>query len=176
MPTDEHSFPKDWGTGLQDTVDWADAGAFANLIDHPNIRGYVVEGYEFDMNWSNNILNVGSGRAYVHISETKTNDHQGDGGPDEKTLLGGSFVAQRGASGDINLVSDAVNYIWLRADRQDNDVVAISSNTDAVAPTPPSLLIGRVDTGEEVLYEDNRAPSVKAQRIVVTGDTHGAEY
>lgn len=176
MASDEHSFPEDWGTDLQDTVDWNDAAAFANLADHPNQRGYVATGFEFTPNFSTNNLNIAEGRAYLWRSEVQTNDHTGDDGPEAKTLGGGLFVAQRGASGDINLVSGETNHIFVRIDRSGNDTVIFSTNTTGAQPTTPSLLLGRVDTTDEEYFEDNRAPAMQAQRLVVTGDTHGAEY
>lgn len=176
MANDEHTFPEDWGTDLQDIVDYNDAAAFANHADHPNLRGYVATGFELSPNFDTDSLSISEGQAYLWRSEVTTNDHSGEDGPGPKTLGGGLFKVQRGASGDINLIADATNHIFVRAKRTSNDTVIFTTNTDGSQPTSPSLLIGRVDTANGEYYHDNRAPAAQNQRLVVTGDTHGADY
>lgn len=178
MAFEEHAFPEDWGTDLQEQVDWNDAAAFANLVDHPHNRGYVVTGFTFDTAdlASNDIIRIEPGRAFLWRPQAMTNDHSGDGGPGEKTLEGALFSVQRGSSGDIGLVSNDLNYIFVRLDRTQNDTVIFATNTTGDQPDEPSLLIGRVDTSTDSVYEDNRAPAMQARRLVVTGETHGGEY
>lgn len=175
MP-DEHAFPQDWATGLQETVDWNDAGSFANLADHPNNRSYVAEGLTFDVDWANDIFQLAEGRAYLHQSTTGTNDHREDNGPDEKELEGGLFVGQRGPSGDLTLTADATNHVFMGIDQSENDLVEYHVNTTDTAPPAPYLKLGTIDTANDTYVELNRAPTVTTRRLRVTGDTHGADY
>lgn len=174
--TDQHAFPQDWATGLQETVDWNDAGSFANHVDHPNLRDYVAEGMELDVNFSNNIVRVEEGKAYVHQEQTMTNDHRDSNGPDEKTLLGGTFVGQRGPSGDMVLSEGTTNYIWMNIPQHETDTVDFQVNTSGNPPPEPSLLIGRVNTATEQVFEENRAPATKSKRLVVAGGQFAAGW
>ncbi len=172
---DQHAFPQDWATGLQTTVDWNDAGSFASLLGHPNLRGYVSDGFEFNVDWNNNLLNISEGKAYLWEPTTETNDHRGSDGPDVKKLIDAMFVAQRGPSGDITLVDNDTNHIYIAIDQTDNDEVTFHSNTTETAPPRPYLKLGIVDTFYEIPYEMYRAPSMTSRRMRVTGPTHGGD-
>lgn len=173
---DDHTYPQDWGTGLSEQVDWVDAGAFAHLADHPNLRGYVEHGFGFTADWANNILNVGDGKAFVFETGTQTNDHRDEDGPDAKDLIGGTFVVQRDVSGDLALTDSDMNYVYLSVDQTDNDATAYYTNTTQTRPSEPALLLGRVDTANDVIYEMNRNPQTSSRRQRVTGTTHGDSY
>lgn len=174
--TDNHAFPQDLATGLQETVDWNDAGSFANHVDHPNLRNYVAEGLELDVSFSDNVVRVTEGKAFMWQEQTMTNDHREDEGPDEKQLMGGLFVTQRGPSGDMVLSEGTVNYVWMYIVQQETDTATFEVNTTGNPPPEPYLRIGRVDMDEEIVYEENRAPSVSAKRLVVTGSEYGMEW
>lgn len=169
----DHAFPQDWATGLQEQVDWNDAGSFAHLLAHPNLTGYVAEGFEFSVNWDNNLLNVSEGRAFLWESGTETNDHREDNGPDAKELVGAVFAAQRGPSGDISLGSSDENYVYLAIDQTTNDGVEFHTNTTETAPPEPYLRLGVVDTFDQTVEEEHRAPTTTSRRLRVTGPTGG---
>lgn len=176
--TDDHAWPQDWGTGLNEQVDWVDAGALAHLLDHPNLRGYVAEGLEFTYDSTNNILNIGDGKAFLHESATETNDHREDDGPAPKELLGALFAVQTGVSGDLTLVDGDTNYVYLALDQTVNETDADQGgsaleyhiNTTQTAPPEPYLRVGRVDTFEQVAYEENRAPATTHNTLRITGE------
>lgn len=173
---DEHSFPQDLATGLQETVDWNDAGAFAHHNDHPNQRSYVIGGFELDPDFANNLLSITGGKAALYESVTETNDHRADDGPDAKELEGALFTVQRGPSGDLTINDDATNYAYIAIDHEQNDVAQFFVNTTGVPPSEPYLLLGRVDTDGEQTFEENRAPTGTYNRLRVTGETYGGEY
>lgn len=178
--TDDHAWPQDWGTGLDDQVDWVDAAAVAHLMDHPNLRGCVADGMEFDVDYTNNILTITAGNAYLRETTTTTNDHREDDGPAPKTLEGGVFKVQNGVSGDISLVDNEINYVYLNLDQTNNEddettanPISYVTNTTATAPTEPYLRIGRVDTFAAEKFEENRSPVTESRRLRVTGYREG---
>lgn len=178
--TDQHSWPQDWGTGLDGQVDWVDAAHIAHLIDHPNLRG-VAEGFKFTVDHTDNILNIGAGNAYLRESETETNDHRGDDGPAPKVLEGGLFKVQAGVSGDLGLVDNEVNYVYLGLDQSlnedDSDTgspIGWFVNTTQTPPPEPYLRLGRVDTFTDEVFEENRAPTTESRRVRVTGYREGS--
>lgn len=157
----DHIFPQDGATGVEETVDWDDAGAFAQLVYSLNTIDYVVKGYEFTVDDTNDILNIGPGVARVTQDTTKTNDHSGDDGPEAKTLELAAFVAQTSASGDISLTGGAVNHVYLSVDQTTNDRPLFRVNTDGTEPSDPTLKLGTVDTsGSPYTYSYvNRLPT-----------------
>lgn len=175
--TDDHAWPQDWGTGLSDQVDWVDAGALAHLLDHPNMRGYVAEGLEFDVDYTNGILTITDGKAFLHESATETNDHREDDGPGPKELLGALFAVQKGVSGDLTMIDNDVNYVYLALDQTLNETdpddgdsaLQYYTNTTQTAPPEPYLLVGTVDMYNEEYTELNRAPDTTHSRLRVTG-------
>lgn len=173
---DDHTFPQDWGTGLDEQVDWTDAGSFAHLNDHPNLRGYVERGLNFNVDETTDILNITDGRAFVYESTTASNDHRDEDGPDAKTLEGGTFVTQRDVSGDIALTADAMNYVYLAINQNNNDQTEYYTNTTESPPPEPYIRLGRIDTTDYTNYEENRNPVTTSRRERVTGATHGSRY
>lgn len=175
--TDDHAWPQDWGTGLDDQVDWVDAGALAHLLDHPDQRGYVAEGFEFSVDYTNGLLNIDAGKAFLHESTTSTNDHREDDGPAPKELLGAIFVVQTGVSGDLTLTDGDVNYVYIGLDQTINendpdvgsDAIQYYINTTQSPPPEPYLLIGTVDTANNTKQELNRARDTTHNRLRVTG-------
>lgn len=175
--TDEHVWPQDWGTGLDDQVDWVDAGALANALDHPNLRGYVVEGLEMSVDYTNGIVNISDGKAFLYESTTETNDHRDDDGPGPKELLGALFPVQIGVSGDLTLVDGETNQIYLALDQSVNETdpddgasaLEYHINTTQTVPPEPYLLIGTVDMESQTATEKNRAPKTTHSRLHVTG-------
>lgn len=168
MPYDPTAFPQDESTGLEDTIDWNDAGGFAWLAHHPNTTGHVVEGFEFDVDWANNLLTVHGGVAELYQESTWTNDHTDEGGDPEKELGHVSFRVQRGPSGDRNLIDGEVNYIYLGLDQTENNTVFFQDNTTKTPPPDPYLLLGTVDTTDDTAVLMNRSPTMTAERMLIT--------
>lgn len=179
MAYDEFSYSEDLGTGLQDdTVDWVDAGAVAWLAHDPTATNMVVDGFEFTVDLTNDILNIASGVAVAEFQSAKTNDHSNEGGPGQRELQRVSFRFQRGPSGDINLNS-GVNHVWVASSLTDNNSVDFYTSTDETqAPSDPHVKIGTVDTAaatqSEAVDRANDAPSARFDRILLTPEVFTA--
>lgn len=174
--TDVHVFPQDLATGLQETVDWNDAGSFAHLADHPNLRQYVASGFEYNVDWENDIINISGGKAYVYEATTGTNDHRENDGPDSKNLEHALFVVQMDASGDLNLNEQYTNYIFIDVNQSETDTASYFTNTTGATPSSPYILLGTADAAWEEVVWMNRNPTTASRRLVVAGQTHGEQY
>lgn len=160
MSYDPHSFPQDGATGIDDTVDWDDAGAFAQLAFDLNTVDYVLDGFEFtNFNFDTGVFNVTGGLARVTQETTQTNSHEDDDGPPAKTLQLAAFVTQTGASGDLQLTTGEINHVYLAVDQTSNDRTLFRVNTDATAPPDPSLKLGTVDVPNQTYSYVNRLPA-----------------
>lgn len=167
MAYEEFSTPKDLGTGLQDTVDWIDAASIAWLTHNANATGYVVDGFDFTVDWNNDILNIDSGVAEAQFDAATTNDHTAEGGPPEVNLQNVTFRLQRGPSGDINL-GNGVNHVWVATSIVDNNDVSFYSSTDEnEAPDDPHVKLGEVDTDEQTIRQRPH-PDVSANRLLIS--------
>lgn len=160
-------FPQDEATGIAETVDWDDAGAFAQLAYDLNTIDYVLDGYEFTPDYTNNILNIAGGVARVSQPTVQTGDHAEDGGPSAKVLRLAAFVAQGDASGDISLAANAVNHVYLAVDQSTNDAIYYRVNTDQTVPEEPSLKLGTVDTSANTYSYVNRLPSAQFSSLEI---------
>jgi hypothetical protein len=163
MPDETVSFPQDRATGVQDTVDFNDAASFAWLAHSPNDTEYIVDGFEINVDWNVNIVNVTGGVCKFYQSVGHTNDHSAADGPEEQQLHHLTFVGQAGASGDMVLNDDATNYIYIHLRHDDNDTLEYYVNTTATTPPDPYLLVGTVDMVAEEIVEANRAPTARFQ-------------
>lgn len=160
-------FPQDEATGISETVDWDDAGGFAQLAYRQNSINYVEEGFDFTPDYTNNVLNISSGVAIVTQPTVQTGDHQEDGGPGPKVLRLAAFIAQGDASGDLALTDAAVNHVYLAVDQNTNDAIYYRVNTDQTVPEPPSLKLGTVNTTTDTYSYENRNPVGTFSRIEV---------
>lgn len=171
---DEAVYPQDAGTGISETVDWNDAGAFAQLAYDLNTTDYVLQGFEFTdgsggdgPDYTNNILNITGGVARVSQEAVNTNDHTGDDGPAAKTLELAAFVCQSPASGDLSLTEGAVNHVYVAVDQSTNDATLYQVNTDGTEPPEPSLKLGTVDTSANLYSYVNRLPSAQFSSLEI---------
>lgn len=170
MTYDDFTFPMDRGTGLEDTVDWNDAGAFAHLAHHPNSTDYIVDGFEFSVDFEDLLLNISAGVAEVSMSATKTNDTSNEeGGQEDKELIGATFKVQRDGSSSLNL-DDGVNHVYLSIELTENNTSEFYVNTSGTSPPSPYLLLGIIDTEEESVVRPNVAPSATFRRMLITED------
>lgn len=167
---DPFSFPQDQATGLQDTIDWNDAGGFAWLSHHPNTTGHVIEGFTFEPDWANGLFTIRGGVAELEQASTWTNDHSDEGGDPETEVGNVSFRVQRGPSVDRNL-ADGVNYVYLHLDQTENNRVLFTDNTTQTPPAEPYLLIGTLDTQTETVVQKNRNPTATYESVLVTRDS-----
>lgn len=167
MSYDPFSFPQDQATGLEDTIDWNDAGGFAWLAHHPNTTGHVIEGFEFDVDWANGLFTIYGGVAVLYQSSTWTNDHTDEGGDPQTEVGNVSFKVQRGPSVDRDLAS-GTNYVYLGLDQTQNNRVIFQDNTTQTPPSEPYILLGTIDTGSQSVVRYNENPSMTAEKMLIT--------
>lgn len=160
-------FPQDQATGLSDTADWDDAGAFAHHRDSINDRDYVVSGLEPTVDWATGTLNISAGVAQIWQSEVETNDHSGDGGPTPKVLQGALFTVDTDPSGDLGLTDGATNHVFLGVNQQQNNDYIWQVNTDNTAPPEPFLKLFTIDMNAESVDKLNRAPTGTFRELTV---------
>lgn len=174
-PTGGVAFPEDEGTGLPSNADadWSSAGHFASLADDPNSAGFVVEGFEFSVDYTVPELHINSGKA--RIRSTATADVQDSDGAYTRTVDHGfvQVVECDGMSG-IALTDDAVNHVWIANDPTENERVYFEVNADGTAPSDPSLKIGEVDTSNDESTSLNRRPDGRFQTLDVVEDGEGS--
>lgn len=167
MAYDPFSFPQDAATGLQDTIDWNDAGGFAWLSHHPNTTGHVIEGFELEPDYSNDLFTIRGGVAELEQTTTWTNDHTDDGGEPEIEVGHATFRAQRGPSVDRELAS-GTNYVYLYLDQSANNRVLFQDNTTQTPPSEPYILLGTIDTGSQSVVYHNQHSTQTAEKMLIT--------
>lgn len=165
MSYDDSTFPQDEATGITSTVDWDDAGGFAQLAYDLNTVDYVLTGFEFDYDPDTYTLNITGGVARVSQPSVATADKTEDDGPPAKTLQLAAFVSQRGPSGDIPLTAGAVEHIYLAVDQTTNDRALFRHNVDDTSPPEPSLKLGTVNTTDGTITLLNRLPEAQFNTI-----------
>lgn len=169
MSYDQHNFPQDGATGVEETVDWDDAGAFAQLAYDLNTTDYVLDGFEFtNFDFSAGVFNVTSGVARVSQPTAQTNDHSDDDGPAAKTLQLAAFVTQAESSGDLALDTSTVNHVFIAVDQSTNDRTLYRVNTDGTEPAEPSLKLGTIDGANQTYSYVNRLPTGEFSRLEIT--------
>lgn len=141
-------------------VDWNDAAIFAQAAYDPNDIDYKVQGFEFDPDFNNDVLNVNGGWAKIYKPENQTLNHTDDQGIGQtaKTLLDAVHPAQVSSVSGVVLGSGVENHIWLEIDLSEGNGASIYANRGN-EPALPHIKLGTVHTGDET-YDDtlNRLP------------------
>lgn len=130
-------FPQDGDT---------DSGVnFSEWIARANLTNYVEEGLSLSADFTNNVLDVSAGRAYIMH------------GDEDKLII----ADQR--TGLALPDSSGTNVVYLDPTFSVNDEVAITILADGSTPSGAYLRLGTVDTQNETVTEENRAPSIETE-------------
>ena len=159
-------FPQDEGTGLADgdEADFTSGGHFAGLAGQSNNSDYVEAGLVFTVNFTDDLLDIGSGLAFIIDEDGATvQDQNGDYTQNWDGPV--NYAVQVNEETGIALTADDVNHVFLAFDPSESNSPYYEVNTSGDAPTDPSLKIGEVDTAEESSTEQNRAVAINVSGV-----------
>ena len=177
MPTDQLVNPQDYGTGLTSDRDWIDAAIDAHLACSINAVDYIYPGgCALTVNQDTDTLNISEGWGKFYQSQSETNDHSADGGPEPFVVEHTSFTARIPRSGDIGLTSNAKTHIYWGLDQSSNNNGDWKINTDDTPPSEPYIKLGWVDTTDYTVKPLNRLPMLGGRSLTVDGDRQLPEY
>lgn len=133
-------------------------------LGRANLGNYVESGLSFTADFTNVVLDISDGKAYLH----------------ESAGYGQDITALPDARTGLALTDNATNYVHLAVNTANNDDVYYHIDTDNTPPADPSLLLGTVDTANNATTETNRFPDVTNYQShnrkypVIHVDAHGA--
>lgn len=150
-----HVFPQD--PSLGDSHDKFDAATLASLVYGETETDYVVDGLDFNVDYTNNNFDLTKGKA--KISAPSGTAHQT--GEEREHGLGFVIEIETGDFTEVPLSDSAVNYVYLDVGIDQDDTASIEVDTSdppGSLGTEPTLKLGEIDTANNNKTLQNRYP------------------
>lgn len=131
--------------------DWAALSGQANLAD------YVEQGMEFtNIDYTNLTADVTTGKAFILMPDAT----KGSG----ETVLRALFAIHIPQT-TVSLTDSAVNYVYLNGNVGTNDSPQLNVYTDQTTAGSNELLLGTIDTSNNVSELRNRNPDIRVDHL-----------
>jgi len=149
---DSDAYPRDVGTGLasEDDADEADAATVGSMVDLPNARDFVVDGFALSVDWTTDTLTVTSGKARIH-QPTAT-------GVNGQVRQHVTYTAETSADRTVSVPATGQHDLFVTFDPAGTSAPNVSVLATGTTPGLPSLQVGSVDADAQTVTELNRAP------------------